>query len=94
MQLDDFLIRLEGVKRSGSGYSAKCPAHEDKVSSLSVKRGEDGKILLKCHARCTQEQVVAAMGLTMKDLFPDGDRPRVDRPRQGKKPLSARKSPI
>lgn len=93
MQFEEFLSLLDGVKRSGSGYSAKCPAHEDKVSSLSVRRGEDGRILFKCHARCTQEQVVAAMGLTMKDLFPDGDRPRVDRPRQGKKPVSAPKKP-
>lgn len=76
MQLEDVLRRLEGVKRSGGGYSARCPAHEDKNASLSVKQGYNGGVVLHCHAGCTPEQVVGALGLSMKDLFPDGDRPR------------------
>lgn len=79
MQLEDVLRRLDGVKRSGSGYSARCPAHDDKNASLSVKQGDNGGIVLHCHAGCTPEQVVGALGLSMKDLFPDGDRPRFDR---------------
>lgn len=79
MQLEDVLRRLNGVKRSGGGYSARCPAHEDKNASLSVKQGDNGGIVLHCHAGCTPEQVVGALGLSMKDLFPDGDRPRFDR---------------
>lgn len=79
MQLEDVLRRLEGVKRSGGGYSARCPAHEDKNASLSVKQGDNGGIVLHCHAGCTPEQVVGALGLSMQDLFPDGDRPRLDR---------------
>lgn len=82
MQLEDVLRRLDGVKRSGSGYSARCPAHDDKNASLSVKQGDNGGIVLHCHAGCTPEQVVGALGLSMKDLFPDGDRPRQEyRPR-------------
>lgn len=70
------------MKRSGSGYSARCPAHDDKNASLSVKQGDNGGIVLHCHAGCTPEQVVGALGLSMKDLFPDGDRPRQEyRPR-------------
>lgn len=76
LQLEDVLRRLEGVKRSGGGYSARCPAHEDKNASLSVKQGDNGGIVLHCHAGCTPEQVVGALGLSMKDLFPNGDRPR------------------
>lgn len=79
MQLEDVLRRLNGVKRSGGGYSAKCPAHDDKNASLSVKQGDNGGVVLYCHAGCTPEQVVGALGLSMKDLFPDGDRPRFDR---------------
>lgn len=79
MQLEDVLRRLNGVKRSGGGYSAKCPAHDDKNASLSVKQGDNGGVVLYCHAGCTPEQVVGALGLSMKDLFPDGDRPRLDR---------------
>lgn len=82
MQLEDVLKRLDGVKRSGGGYSARCPAHEDKNASLSIKQGDNGGIVLHCHAGCTPEQVVEALGLSMKDLFPDGDRPRQEyRPR-------------
>lgn len=82
MQLEDVLRRLEGVKRSGGGYSARCPAHDDKNASLSIKQGGNGGIVLHCHAGCTPEQVVGALGLSMKDLFPDGDRPRQEyRPR-------------
>lgn len=47
---------------------ALCPAHEDKVPSLSVAQGEKG-VLLLCHAGCLTEDVVKAMNLTMADLF-------------------------
>src|SRR5215218_1564166 len=49
---------------------AFCPAHDDRRErSLSVKEGEDGRVLLKCFAGCATEQVVAAIGLSMTDLF-------------------------
>lgn len=47
---------------------ARCPAHEDGTESLSVKETED-RILLKCHAGCTAGAIVAAMDLTLGDLF-------------------------
>lgn len=68
MNLDDLLGRLEGVRRAGDGYSARCPAHEDRSPSLSVTQGDD-RILLFCHAECDTQAVVTAMGLTMADLF-------------------------
>jgi DNA primase len=40
--LADVLQRLQGVKKSGGGYMAKRPAHEDKNASLSVTEGEAG----------------------------------------------------
>ena len=49
----EILTRLIGVRRSGEGWTAQCPAHEDKQSSLSVHH-RDGKWLLKCHAGCTR----------------------------------------
>jgi hypothetical protein len=63
------LDRLEGVRQRGEGYQALCPAHEDRDPSLAVAEGEDGKVLLKCFAGCATEDVVAALGLEMKDLF-------------------------
>jgi hypothetical protein len=68
----DVLARLEGVKpQPGGGWTALCPAHEDRRASLSVGVGDGGKILLRCHAGCKVEAVVAALGLTMTDLYPD-----------------------
>ncbi|MBR1780050.1 MAG: AAA family ATPase [Oscillospiraceae bacterium] len=69
MTLSEILSRLEGVKGSGGSYKAKCPAHQDSTPSLSVGLGRDRRILLKCHAGCQTEDIVAALGLTMKDLF-------------------------
>lgn len=73
--LDLLIARLEGVKRSGKGYVARCPAHEDRTPSLSLREGDDGRVLLHCHGGCTTAAVVAALGLSMADLFPPSDRP-------------------
>jgi hypothetical protein len=66
--IDDFLDLLDGVKHSGGRWTARCPAHEDQVSSLSVAEGDKG-LLVMCHAGCETEDVVHALGLEMKDLF-------------------------
>ncbi|MEX0938532.1 MAG: toprim domain-containing protein [Pirellulales bacterium] len=51
-------------------YEAICPAHDDTRASLSIGIGEDGTVLLKCHAGCNVSDVTEAVGLTLKDLFP------------------------
>ena len=68
--IDNLLTRLSGIKESGDGWVACCPVHEDKNPSLSIKTGEEGCILLKCHAGCQVEQIVNAIDLKMSDLFP------------------------
>lgn len=68
--LAELLPLLEGVRKIGSGYEARCPQHDDQEASLSISQGEDGRVLLLCHANCKTEDVVAAVGLTMRDLFP------------------------
>lgn len=70
MTTDEFLNHLHGVKRAGAGWTAKCPAHEDRQNSLSLKTGDDGRTLFKCHAGCTNEQVVESLGLKFSDLWP------------------------
>lgn len=58
--------------KGGSGqWSACCPAHDDQHGSLSISTGQDGRILLKCHAGCSVENIAGALGLTVKDLFVD-----------------------
>lgn len=48
---------------------ACCPAHDDKNPSLSIREGENGKVLLKCFAGCLNTAICAAIGLTMSDLM-------------------------
>ena len=44
--LDDLLDRLEGVRRSGAGRTARCPGPGNRRASLLVGRGDDGRWLL------------------------------------------------
>ena len=44
--------------RSGGGYAARCPAHEDSTASLSIRETSDGVVLVKCFAGCSTEAVV------------------------------------
>jgi len=60
---------LEGVRRCGNGWIAKCPSHEDRAASLSVAIGRDGRILLNCFGGCQSLGVVHALGLEVSDLF-------------------------
>jgi len=68
--LELLFSKLPGVKKSGSGWSARCPAHDDRRASLSVSTGDDGRVLLHCHAGCDTAAIVAALGLGLADLFP------------------------
>ena len=90
MQIEEITARLEGVKASGGGYSAKCPAHDDKRASLSISTGESGKILLYCHAGCGVGEIVGAMGLKESDLFPDAPYNRSEGPRKARREVVAR----
>lgn len=69
--LGALLSRLEGVKKQGDRYIACCPAHNDNAPSLSLSRGEDGRALVHCYAGCEILQVLAAIGMGLRDLFPD-----------------------
>jgi putative DNA primase/helicase len=69
--IDDFVKHLERATRSGAGYLARCPAHDDGRPSLSVGTGDKGGIILKCFAGCTNDAIVARLGLSMTDLAPE-----------------------
>lgn len=64
------LERLRGVAKSGAGYRALCPAHDDTSPSLSVTEAEDGRVLLHCFKGCTLRGVLDALDLETRDLFP------------------------
>ena len=44
--------------KTHQGWAALCPAHEDHQNSLSITEAEDGKVLLKCFAGCSVDQIV------------------------------------
>lgn len=71
--LDRILCGLAHVRKAGRGYTARCPAHEDRTASLSVSEAPDGRVLLHCFAGCGAGDVVAALGLRLGDLFPRRD---------------------
>jgi hypothetical protein len=74
--IDRVLSHLEGVRRGGEGWMAKCPHHDDRQASLSVKEGTDGRVLLHCFRGCDTRSVVESAGLAFVDLFPPGSRER------------------
>ena len=80
--LDEVLQALEAQgcspERAGSSWRATCPAHEDRIPSLSVSEGRDGRVLLTCHAGCDVSDIVVALGLRMAHLFPPTSRDRAD----------------
>jgi hypothetical protein len=68
--LEDFGSRVHG---SAVRFRAVCPVHESHGSpTLAVSQGRSGA-LVKCHAQCETADILAALGLTMDDLF---DQPR------------------
>lgn len=71
MIFDDFLSRLEGVKRTGKDSAiARCPAHQDKSPSLTIRDVGD-RLLIHCFAGCGTYDVVSSVGLELSDLFPE-----------------------
>ena len=71
MSADILLERLEKVRKTaGDKWQARCPAHDDKGPSLSIRELDDGRVLLHCHAQCGAAEVLDAVGLDFSALFP------------------------
>jgi hypothetical protein len=72
MSAADLLSRLDKVRKTGpNSWVACCPAHDDKSPSLSIRDGDDGRILFHCFAGCSIDSILGAVGLTINDLFPE-----------------------
>lgn len=76
------IARTLGGRKTGQGWMARCPAHDDREPSLSI-RDADGKALVCCHAGCEQSDVIAA--LKGRNLWSGGPRPHL-------RPASRRKT--
>ena len=55
------IAKALGGHKAGAGWMARCPAHHDRTPSLSIREADDGKVLIRCHAGCDQEQVIASL---------------------------------
>lgn len=75
------LSKFEHVKDRGIGnngvhnWLCKCPAHQSKglnTGNLLVGMRSDGHILIHCYGGCGAYEVLAAIGLSFSDLYPDG----------------------
>jgi archaellum biogenesis ATPase FlaH len=75
LTLHDVTELLQKVRRSGDGYVALCPAHEDNRQSLSLTEGSDGKVLLHCHAGCDFASITKAIGVSEAALCGEPDAP-------------------
>lgn len=60
MKAESIVKALAG-RKAGGGWMARCPAHDDRKPSLSIRDTGDAKVLVRCHAGCDQERVIAAL---------------------------------
>ena len=94
IDLDSFLSRFGKVRHIGvnsqgvDNYSCKCPAHDTNHESLAIGVNRDGRYVVHCHAGCEIGDIMAAVGLSVRDLYPDGAMAERIRPIQ--KPFEAR----
>jgi hypothetical protein len=65
------LDKLPGYRPEGAGWVVCCPAHDDSRPSLRIDVESDGTILLVCRsAGCKAKDIMTAVGLTERELFP------------------------
>lgn len=63
MNIDELLKRLADVQQlEPNRFRALCPAHTDRVPSLSISI-VDGEVILDCFAGCSHEKIIRAIGL-------------------------------
>jgi hypothetical protein len=70
-------LTAHNCKPNTGKTAARCPAHDDAHPSLSFGKAKDfDGVVVKCHAGCSIDDILAELGLTISDLF--------DEPRQAK----------
>jgi putative DNA primase/helicase len=55
------IAKALGGRCAGATWMARCPVHDDRSPSLSISAGNDGKVLVRCHAGCEQRDLIAAL---------------------------------
>jgi putative DNA primase/helicase len=68
VKLSEVLATIEALKKVGTGWSGRCPSHQDDQASLSINVSDQRRLLMHCHAGCSFGDVVNALGLQVADL--------------------------
>lgn len=69
--MEQILQRLEKVRKSGDGYLACCPVHDDRSPSMTIKDVGD-KILMYCFSCGAKgDEIIKALGLPTSVIFKD-----------------------
>jgi putative DNA primase/helicase len=55
------IAKALGGRKAGGAWMARCPAHDDREPSLSIRDADGRKVLVRCHAGCDQGRVIAAL---------------------------------
>lgn len=55
------LAHALGGRTCGSGWTARCPAHDDHNPSFRIDESPEGKLLFHCFAGCSQSDVISAL---------------------------------
>jgi hypothetical protein len=69
MSAAEFAALVEARPAGRGTWTAKCPAHRDRSPSLSIRAGDDGRVLVLCRAGCALDAILAALNLARRDLF-------------------------
>lgn len=73
---------IEGLRSSGDSgrqWIGCCPAHDDATQSFALGQADNGSALVKCYKGCTTEEICAAIGIEVRDLYviPEAENPGV-----------------
>lgn len=74
MTTSEVARRAEARLTNGGTWVARCPSHDDRRPSLSIREGRDDRVLLRCFAGCSLSAITNALGLKPSDLFPKSAR--------------------
>ena len=90
MSTEALLSRLDSVRQTRlDHWIARCPAHDDRLPSLAVRKLDDGRVLVHCFAGCSVDAILSAAGLDFDTLFPAQPIEHGKRVRQPFNPLEA-----
>lgn len=74
MQYKELISHFKVKKENKGSVQCICPCHDDKAASLTITEGKNSS-LVYCHAECDTNDILAAVGLKMSDLYYEQKKP-------------------